>query len=157
VVAKALHWLSKRSDQWVSAESILLLEDSSPGQRFAGRTRIRIDGSRVRTFATEFEPRPFHLDEGAASVALFRGLAASCHTAAVTMRPLVDSDGLGLLGLPRQGAPRRRLRLMAHEPASKRWRVRLARLVAYWAAGVATAAGAAFTLKALMRATGLAA
>jgi acyl dehydratase len=73
--------------------SILYLEDFTPGQRFAGNTRIRIEESRVKTFASEFDPQSFHLDEGAASASIFRGLAASgWHTAAVTMRLLVDSE-----------------------------------------------------------------
>src|SRR4029078_291890 len=38
-------------------------------------------------------PQPFHLDEAAAKQSFFRGLAASgWHTAAITMRLLVDSD-----------------------------------------------------------------
>lgn len=73
--------------------SILYFEDFTPGQRFAGITRIRIEEDRVKTFASEFDPQPFHLDEGAASASIFRGLAASgWHTAAVTMRLLVDSE-----------------------------------------------------------------
>ncbi len=69
------------------------LEDFIAGQRFAGRTRIRIDENSVKAFASEFDPQPFHLDEGAASSSIFRGLAASgWHTAAVTMRLLVDSE-----------------------------------------------------------------
>lgn len=44
---------------------------------------------------------------------------------------------------------------MARDPVSKRWRVRLAWLVVYWAAGVATAAVVAFALKSVMRAAGL--
>jgi len=44
-------------------------------------------------FAAEFDPQPFHLDEQAASGSIFRGLAASgWHTAAVTMRLLVEGD-----------------------------------------------------------------
>ena len=71
----------------------LYLEDFTPGQRFAGRTRIRIEEARVKAFASEFDPQAFHLDEGAASASIFRGLAASgWHTAAVTMRLLVDSE-----------------------------------------------------------------
>lgn len=73
--------------------SILYLEDFAPGQRFTGSTRIRIDEDRVKTFAAEFDPQPFHLDEGSAAASLFRGLAASgWHTAAATMRLLVDCD-----------------------------------------------------------------
>lgn len=73
--------------------SILFLDDFTPGQRFAGPTRIRIDEDRLKAFASEFDPQPFHLDEVAAGASIFRGLAASgWHTAAVTMRLLVDSD-----------------------------------------------------------------
>lgn len=72
--------------------STLYLEDFTPGQRFVRSTHIRIEENRVKTFASEFDPQPFHLDEGAANASIFRGLAASgWHTAAVTMRLLVDS------------------------------------------------------------------
>jgi acyl dehydratase len=71
----------------------LYLEDFQPGQGFEGSTRIRIDRERIKSFAAEFDPQPFHLDEQAAVSSVFGGLAASgWHTAAVTMRLLVDSD-----------------------------------------------------------------
>lgn len=64
------------------------LDDPTLGQRFTGTTWIRIEG-----MAAEFDPQPFHLDESAASASIFRGLAANgWHTAAVTMRLLVDSE-----------------------------------------------------------------
>ncbi|MBH1965703.1 MAG: MaoC family dehydratase [Comamonadaceae bacterium] len=73
--------------------STLYLEDFTPGQRLGGATRIRVEESRVKSFATEFDPQPFHLDEAAAIGSIFRGLAASgWHTAAVTMRLLVESE-----------------------------------------------------------------
>ena len=73
--------------------TILYLEDFAPGQRFAGSTRIRIEAERSKAFAAEFDPQPFHLDETAARASIFQGLAASgWHTAAVTMRLLVESD-----------------------------------------------------------------
>ena len=58
---------------------------------------------RIKSFAAEFDPQPFHLDDAAARHSVFRGLAASgWHTAAATMRLLVTS-GLpfagGLVGL----------------------------------------------------------
>src|SRR5437879_8727640 len=60
---------------------------------FGGSARIRIDQERIKSFAAEFDPQPFHLDERAASDSIFRGLAASgWHTAAVTMRLLVESE-----------------------------------------------------------------
>jgi acyl dehydratase len=68
------------------------LEDFAVGQTF-GSGRLRIDGQRARAFAAEFDPQPFHLDEGAARRSIFGGLAASgWHTAAVTMRLLVETD-----------------------------------------------------------------
>lgn len=73
--------------------TVLYLEDLEPGQQFAGTTRIRIEESRVISFASEFDPQSFHLDSDAAAASIFRGLAASgWHTAAVTMRLLVESD-----------------------------------------------------------------
>lgn len=73
--------------------TILYLEDLAAGQRYAGSTRIRVEENRLKSFATEFDPQPFHLDETAASSSIFRGLAASgWHTAAITMRLLVDSE-----------------------------------------------------------------
>ncbi len=69
------------------------LEDFAAGQRFGGAGRIRIEKARSIAFAAEFDPQPFHLDEQAASGSIFGGLAASgWHTAAATMRLLVESD-----------------------------------------------------------------
>ncbi len=72
------------------------------GQKFTSGT-YRMDEARIKAFAAEFDPQPFHLDEEAARNSVFRGLAASgWHTAAATMRLLVTS-GLpfagGLVGL----------------------------------------------------------
>jgi acyl dehydratase len=36
------------------------LEDFAAGQRFGGATRIRIEKERIKTFAAEFDPQPFH-------------------------------------------------------------------------------------------------
>jgi len=68
------------------------LEDFSPGQKFASG-RLCVERERIKSFAAEFDPQPFHLDEDAARNSLFGGLAASgWHTAALTMRLLVESD-----------------------------------------------------------------
>jgi acyl dehydratase len=68
------------------------LEDFAVGQTF-GSGRLRIDGERAVAFAAEFDPQPFHLDETAARRSIFRGLTASgWHTAAVTMRLLVETE-----------------------------------------------------------------
>jgi acyl dehydratase len=68
------------------------LEDFAPGQTY-GSGRIRVDEDRIRSFAAEFDPQPFHTDEEAAKKSVFQGLAASgWHTAALTMRLLVESE-----------------------------------------------------------------
>lgn len=68
------------------------LEDFAAGQKF-GSGRVRVDAERVKRFAAEFDPQPFHMDEEAARRSLFGGLAASgWHTAAMTMRLLVESE-----------------------------------------------------------------
>lgn len=68
------------------------LEDFAVGQTF-GSGRLRVDRERIKTFAAEFDPQPFHLDEEAARASIFRGLAASgWHTAAMTMRLLVGGE-----------------------------------------------------------------
>lgn len=68
------------------------LEDFRVGQTF-GSGRIVLDAEGIKRFAAEFDPQPFHLDEVAAKDTFFGGLAASgWHTAAVTMRLLVESE-----------------------------------------------------------------
>jgi acyl dehydratase len=80
----------------------LYLEDLAIGRRFTSETYV-MEASRIKEFAAEFDPQPFHLDEGAAEASVFKGLAASgWHTAAVAMRLLV-TGGLpfanGLVGV----------------------------------------------------------
>jgi len=68
------------------------LEDFAAGQSYRSG-RLRVDEERVKTFAAEFDPQPFHLDADAARGSIFGGLAASgWHTAAMTMRLLVESE-----------------------------------------------------------------
>ncbi|MFL5031716.1 MAG: MaoC family dehydratase [Xanthobacteraceae bacterium] len=68
------------------------LEDFAAGQTY-GSGRATVDAERIKAFAAEFDPQPFHLDEEAAAGTMFRGLAASgWHTAAITMRLLVESE-----------------------------------------------------------------
>ena len=68
------------------------LEDFAVGHTF-GSGRLRIDGERALAFAAEFDPQPFHLDEAAARRSIFGGLTASgWHTAAVTMRLMVETE-----------------------------------------------------------------
>jgi acyl dehydratase len=69
------------------------LEDFAAGQTYRGALRVRVEAEQIRTFAAEFDPQPFHLDDTAAKGSIFRGLAASgWHTAAMTMKLLVASD-----------------------------------------------------------------
>ena len=78
----------------------LYLDDIHVGQTFASEPHC-IDAEQIKRFAAEFDPQPFHLDEEAARNSLFKGLAASgWHTAALTMRMLVESVPLadGLVG-----------------------------------------------------------
>jgi acyl dehydratase len=68
------------------------LEDFAAGQTF-GSGQLRVDNERIKSFAAEFDPQPFHLHEEAARNSVFQGLAASgWHTAALTMRLLVESE-----------------------------------------------------------------
>jgi len=68
------------------------LEDFEPGQKF-GSGRLSVEAARIKSLATEFDPQPFHLDEDSARDSFFKELAASgWHTAAMTMRLLVDSE-----------------------------------------------------------------
>ncbi len=67
-------------------------EDFSVGQKFGGGSvTLTIDD--MKAFARQFDPQPFHTDETAAVASFFGGLVASgWHTAAVTMRLLVQSE-----------------------------------------------------------------
>ena len=71
---------------------MLYLEDFAVGQKF-GSGRLKVDAARIKSFAAEFDPQPFHLDDATARGTIFGGLAASgWHTAAMTMRLLVESE-----------------------------------------------------------------
>ena len=68
------------------------LEDFAVGQIYRSG-QLTVDKGRIKAFAAEFDPQPFHLDDEAARGSIFRGLAASgWHTAALTMRLLVESE-----------------------------------------------------------------
>ena len=78
------------------------LEDFAVGQVFKSG-RKRVDKDEIFAFARQYDPQPFHLDEAAAQQSPFAGLAASgWHTAAMTMRLLVDGEfkpAGGILGV----------------------------------------------------------
>jgi acyl dehydratase len=80
----------------------LHLDDLDVGQRFTSGSYV-MEAARIKEFAAEFDPQPFHLEEAAAEASVFKGLAASgWHTAAAAMRLLV-TGGLpfasGIVGL----------------------------------------------------------
>lgn len=79
----------------------LYLEDMTVGQVFTSAT-AQLDEREIVEFARSYDPQPFHLDNKAAEATLFEGLAASgWHTAAVTMRLLVENGmpiANGLIG-----------------------------------------------------------
>lgn len=67
-------------------------EDFAVGQTFV-TGRHRIDKEQIVTFARQFDPQYYHLDEAAAKQSPFKGLAASgWHTAAITMRLMVEGE-----------------------------------------------------------------
>jgi acyl dehydratase len=75
----------------------LMLDDLTVGQRFVSGTHTLTEAD-IKAFARQFDPQPFHLDNEAARSTIFSGLAASgWHTAAITMKLLVES-GLPLSG-----------------------------------------------------------
>ena len=82
--------------------AVQYLEDYAVGQIFKSG-RQRVDKDQIFAFARQFDPQPYHLDEEAARQSPFRGLAASgWHTAALTMRLLVDGEfkpAGGILGV----------------------------------------------------------
>jgi len=73
---------------------MIWLDDFAPGQKYLSN-KLRLDAAAIKAFAAQFDPQPFHLDEAAARESFFGGLAASgWHTAALTMRLLVESGFL---------------------------------------------------------------
>ena len=68
------------------------LEDYAVGQTY-GSGVVRIDGERMKSFASEFDPQPFHISDEGAKGTIFGSLAASgWYTAAITMKLLVEGD-----------------------------------------------------------------
>ncbi|MDR0635032.1 MAG: MaoC family dehydratase [Azoarcus sp.] len=76
------------------------LEEVAVGDRYVSR-EYPLDAAGIKAFARDFDPQPFHLDEDFAARSFFGGLAASgWHTAAITMRLMVESVPFagGLIG-----------------------------------------------------------
>jgi acyl dehydratase len=78
------------------------LEDFAAGQTFRNGS-MTVNSKQIKSFAAQFDPQPFHLDEKAAATSFFGGLVASgWHTAALTMRMFVASEikiAGGLIGV----------------------------------------------------------
>jgi acyl dehydratase len=83
------------------APDALYLDDLHVGQRFLSGS-LTVDAAQIKAFASQFDPQRFHLDEAAAANTMFGVLVASgWHTAAMTMRLLVDGGAPlagGLIG-----------------------------------------------------------
>ena len=74
------------------AKQKVYLEDLHVGRNFSAGS-YEMTEQRMKEFAAEFDPQPFHLEEEAGARSILKGLAASgWHTAAATMRMLVESD-----------------------------------------------------------------
>ncbi len=69
---------------------VLWFEDLAPGRVYR-TVSAPLEAEAIKTFAAQWDPQPFHLDEAAgAAHPLFRGLAASgWHTACLSMRLIV--------------------------------------------------------------------
>jgi acyl dehydratase len=69
----------------------LYFDDLKVGQRFTSASHL-LDAEQIINFAKEFDPQPFHTDPIAAKDTFFHELVASgWHTAAITMRLMVES------------------------------------------------------------------
>jgi len=102
--------------------TVQYLEDYAVGQIYRSG-RHRVDKAQIIAFAKAFDPQFYHLDEEAAKNSPFKGLAASgWHTAAMTMRLMVDGEfkpaggilgvGFDQLSWPRAVRPGDELRVM---------------------------------------------
>ena len=77
-------------------------EDFTPGQVIEYGPR-RISREEILTFASEFDPQPFHLDDAAARNSMLGGLCASgWHSCCIVMR--MSADGF-VLNSSSMGAP----------------------------------------------------
>lgn len=70
----------------------MYFEDLAVGQVYRS-PEMTVEANGIKSFAEQFDPQPFHLDENAAAETFFGGLVASgWYTAAITMRLLVMGD-----------------------------------------------------------------
>ena len=69
-------------DEVIERQTALYLEDLHVGQRFTSDS-YHMDENRIKAFAAEFDPQPFHLDEALRKPASL----ADCPQAVGTPRP----------------------------------------------------------------------
>jgi len=84
-----------------NSEIQLYLEDLSLGKEFVSGEH-QLDEEQIISFATQFDPQPFHQDARAAQESFFKGhVASGWHTAAITMKLIVESMpfAAGVIGL----------------------------------------------------------
>ncbi len=73
------------------APTFLFMDDCQVGQTYSGGP-TPVTADMIIAFARQFDPQPFHLDAEAAKDTAFGELVASgWHTAAMTMRMMMDS------------------------------------------------------------------
>jgi acyl dehydratase len=91
---------------------------------------VLVSADEIIAFAQRYDPQPFHVDAAAATASPYGGLIASgWHTAAMTMRMLVDNfiDGATSLGSPGLGPIRWKLPVRPGDVLRVRARVTEAR------------------------------
>ncbi len=70
---------------------LVYLEDLHVGTSFTSG-EVTLTAADIKTFAAQYDPQPFHLDEAAGEASFFKGFAASgWQTAAIGMRLMVTS------------------------------------------------------------------
>ncbi len=80
----------------------MFFQDFRPGDE-TGTRSLTVTKEEILSFARQFDPQPFHVDEEAARQSPYGGLIASgWHTAALCMRLIVEllGTGSGSLGSP---------------------------------------------------------
>jgi len=75
-------------------------DDWSEGEVFETESHLMTE-ERIRSFAEEFDPQPFHVDPEAAAVSIYGGIIASgWHTGSVLMRLMTTFLGESSMGSP---------------------------------------------------------
>jgi acyl dehydratase len=72
---------------------LICFEDLKTGQLLDCRP-VAFSREGIISFATQFDPQPFHLDEAAARKSIFKGLvASSLHTLSACTKAVVEAQG----------------------------------------------------------------